>query len=323
MSKSDRLARMLRIVSLIQHRNGVSPKLLADECEVCERTIYRDIQALTISGMPICFNPSTRGYQFESKVFLNSLTFELDEAAALAQCLRPFLSSSTPLTADLQRAYEKILASLPGERQQKVNWLREAVDIHLASQPVDVRGDIFRGVEKAINSRNRLKISYYTKSTESLSERKVDPYLAVFRGRAWYLVAFCHWRNAVKLFRMDRIKRLEMLRETFDLPANFSGSAFFASSWLIEQGEPVNVKLRFFPDTARWVKDGNYHPSQRITELEDGSILFEATVAGTREITRWILGYGPEVEVLEPEWLRGQVAVLLEQASALYGRHKG
>ena len=318
MSKSDRLARMLRIVTLIQNRSGISLRRLADECEVCERTIYRDIQTLTVGGLPISFNQSSRGYQFESKVFLHPLTFELDEAAALAQCLRPFLSSSTPLTFDLQRAYEKILESLPGERQRLVSQRREAVDIRLASHPADVNGDIFGGVEAAINNRNRLKISYYTKSTETLSERKIDPYLVVFRGRAWYLVAFCHWRGAVKLFRMDRIKGLEALRESFILPANFSGNAFFASSWLIEQGEPVKVKLRFFPEAARWVRDGYYHRSQQITELKDGGITFEATVTGMREITKWILGYGPDVEVLEPHHLREQVADMAAKTAELY-----
>lgn len=318
MPKSERLARMLRIVSLIQHRSGVSLKCLADECEVCERTVYRDIQTLTNGGMPIFFNSSVRGYQFTSKVFLNPLTFELDEAAALAQCLRPFLSSSTPLTSDLQRAYEKILASLPGERQRQVSLRRENVDIRLASHPASVSDDIFSCVETAINDRERLKIRYYTKSSETYSERKVDPYLIVFRGRAWYLVAFCHMRNAVKLFRVDRIKEVKVLREYFTLPANFSANAFFASSWLIEQGEPAKVRLRFFPEAARWVKDGYYHRFQQITELPDGGIIFEATVTGTREITKWILGYGPEVEVLEPQSLRERIAEMVAHTASVY-----
>ncbi len=318
MSKSERLARMLRIVSLIQNRGGVSLKNLADECEVCERTIYRDIQTLAIGGLPVFYDPSTRGYNFTDKVFLNPLTFELDEAAALAQCLRPFLSPPTPLTADLQRAYEKILACLPGEKQQKVSQRRETVDIRLAKHPVNVRYDIFDDVETAIDNRKRLMISYYTKTSETLADRKVDPYQVAFRERAWYLVAFCHMRGEVKLFRMDRIKDLKVLHESFVLPANFSGSAYFESSWLIEQGEPVKVKLRFFPEAARWVREGYYHRSQKITELPDGGILFEVTVTGTREITKWILGYGPEVQVLEPKQLQVDVAALVKKTWSLY-----
>ena len=318
MPKSERLARMLRIVSLIQNRNGAGLKILARECEVSERTIYRDLQALAAGGMPIFFDPSTGGYRFTEKVFLHPLTFELDEAAALAQCLRPFLASPTPLTADLQRAYEKILASLPGERRKMVSRRQEAVDISLASHPVNVGSDVFSRVEEAINNRNRLKIGYYAKTSETRSERKVDPYLVVFRGSAWYLVAYCHCRGAVRLFRLDRITSLEILRETFAFPANFSANAFFADSWHIEQGEPVRVKLRFMPEAAKWVRDGYYHRTQRITSLADGGIIFEATVTGTWEITRWILSHGPDVEVLEPEELRAEVAALAARTARLY-----
>ncbi len=93
-----------------------------------------------------------------------------------------------------------------------------------------------------------------------------------------------------------------------------------AGSWFIEQGEPVRVRLRFAPEAARWVKEAHFHDSQQVEELADGAILFEVTVKGTREITRWILGYGAEVEVLEPESVRQAVAEAGKKMAELYDR---
>ena len=178
---------------------------------------------------------------------------------------------------------------------------------------------LFQQVEAAIRERRQLRLRYYTKSRETWTERILDPYVIVFRGRAWYVVGFCHLRGGVKLFRLDRMEAVEALLTTFELPKNFSPDAFFAGSWLIEQGETVRVQLRFAPEAARWVRDEQFHESQQTEDMEDGSILYSVCVQGTREITRWILGYGGEVEVLAPEALREAVAAAGRRMAAMYG----
>ena len=120
------------------------------------------------------------------------------------------------------------------------------------------------------------------------------------------------------IFRLDRMAESRLMTDTFELPRNFSPDAFFAGSWFIEQGEPVRVKLRFTPESARWVKEAHFHASQQVEELPDGSLLFEVTVKGTREITRWILGYGPDVEVLEPDSVRRKVAEAVNKMEKIY-----
>ena len=318
-ANSDKLIRLLKIISLIEHRQGASMKTLAQECEVSNRTVYRDIDALTLGGMPIFFDPAVKRYRFTDKVFLKPLTFPLDEAAALIQCTGPFVKGSMPLSPALRRAQERILASLPAERQRQVDELRGVIDIKVAQSTDDVCADTFSCIEQAIHERRRIEAVYYTKTSEKISERVLDPYVITFRGSAWYLVAYCHLRQAVKIFRVDRIRQVKLLPGRFEVPKNFSAAAYFESSWLIEQGEPMKVRLRFMPEAAKWLRGNRYHHGQSTTDEADGGMLFEVTVTGTREITRWILGFGPSVEVLEPPELRGQVAELMRQGAARYG----
>jgi len=318
-ANSEKLIRIVKVMSLINSRQGATLKYIASECGVCERTVYRDIDALAQGELKVFCDPETKKYRFTEKVFLQPLTFSLEEATALVQVIQGMSKGNTPLRSDLIQAQEKIMSCLPAERQKKVEARRQSVDVGLAPHPVQVCRDTFTCVEQGIRERRSLQVRYYTKAREAWTERLLDPYVIAFRGSAWYLVAYCHLRSSVMIFRLDRMAEVKVTRTAFELPRNFSPDAFFAGSWFIEQGEATRVKLRFAPEAARWVKEAHFHESQQMEELPDGSLLFEVTVKGTREITRWILGYGADVEVLEPEAVRTAVAATGKRMAGIYG----
>ncbi len=319
MANSEKLLRLLKIITLVDKPNGAPLNSLLEDCGVCSRTLYRYMEALNESGMPIYYDDEKKRYRFSSKVFLQPLTFTATEATALIRCSQSLGRSRNPLQRDLRSAQEKILACLPSEQQKKVEAGRQAVEIRPTADPVEVCEEIFTCVEQAIQQQRQLQIHYYTKTREEWTERAVEPYVIVFRGGAWYLIAYCHLREDVQIFRVDRIERAALLPVRSEIPRNFSAEAFLAGSWFIEQGEPVRVRLRFGKDAARWVREAKYHPSQLVTEQGDGSLLFEVTVRGRREITRWILGYGSQVEVLSPPELRDAV---LDEAERMRGMYK-
>lgn len=314
MSNSEKVLRLIKIITLIERRSGVTLNELISKCSVCERTIYRDLDALSQCGFSIYFDDAARCYRFMEKVFLRPLTFAVDEAAAMLACLDNFSTNDAPLGTSLRLAQDKILASLPLERQGLVEQARKNVDIQIQSKSSGISPQLVSRLEKSIEQKNSTLIRYYTKTRESETERLIDPYVITFRSAAWYLVGYCHLRQEIRMFRLDRIKEVSETKKSFKLPVDFSAQEYFSGSWLIERGDPVNVKLRFLPEAARWVKTELFHQSQQITECEDGTIIFEATVNGRREITRWILGYGSDVIVLEPLDLRSH---LIEQANAM------
>lgn len=91
-------------------------------------------------------------------------------------------------------------------------------------------------------------------------------------------------------------------------------------TFLTEHGaEPYEVVLCFDSYQARWIRERTWHPSQRITEQADGSLILRLTVAGEGDLMRWVLGYGSHVEVLEPGWLRERVAEEARRMARRYG----
>ncbi|MCJ7774196.1 MAG: WYL domain-containing protein, partial [Desulfobacterales bacterium] len=122
-----------------------------------------------------------------------------------------------------------------------------------------------------------------------------------------YPFGFCQLRKEIRLFALDRIKSFHLTDESFEVSESFSVEDFMKSSFGVFHGDTQKVKIRFDADTAGYIKEKIWHASQKIHDQEDGSIIFEAEVAGTDEIKFWIMQWGAGAMVIEPDSLREKV----------------
>ena len=155
-------------------------------------------------------------------------------------------------------------------------------------------------------------------SRKKETRRRVDPYRIWFFNGTFYLIGFCHMRNEVRIFALDRIKMLHQTKETFEVPEDFSLERFMGPSFGVYQGEAVHIKVWFHPDVAGYIKEKIWHKSQQIHPQDNGSIIFEAEVAGTDEIRFWIMNWGSHALVLESESLMDETR---EEAEAMLERY--
>lgn len=310
----SRAARLFKIIELIRgspHHNALS---LAEKCGVSERTIYRDISELSQIGIPIYFGEN--GYQIEKSRFPMELKLSLDEVLALKAVASS--GSNIPVWGEkLRSAVAKILerALGGGDVPDKTGV------VHLPKAYVKdekrIR-DIFFRLERAITSRKRVIFRYLAIGREEPVLRKIDPYVIVFRRHCWYLLGYCHLRKEVRLFRLERISDLVETEERFLYPRDFSVEDYFSSSWELYQGKPCLVKIRFSKRIAPIFRESRHHPTERIEELPGGDIIYTVNVKGTTEIMRWILGFGKDAEVLEPEELRRDIRELASHLLSIY-----
>ncbi|MCP4687805.1 MAG: WYL domain-containing protein, partial [Desulfobacterales bacterium] len=149
--------------------------------------------------------------------------------------------------------------------------------------------------------------------------RKVAPYKIWYFNGAFYLIGYCRLRDDIRIFALDRIKSLERTEETFEAPADFDAEEFMRASFGVFQGEPVHVKVRFAPEIGGFISEKIWHASQKLYSMEDGSVIFEADVAGVKEIKFWIMTWGAKAEVLEPESLRRDIQREAAEMTVLYG----
>lgn len=324
MARGDQLGRQWRIIqTLISSRLGKSAGELAEELECHPRTVYRDLAALQTAGFPI-YNEKAEGKHLWS--LLDTVKHQIPIPFSLPELMALYFSSDmmkvfrgTVFYDSLESLFQKVKTTLPPESKKFIKNIEQT--LHLGMKPYKQYSkfkEIINRVNDAAINKRAIEIVYYTMSRKKESRRKVDPYKIWFFNGTFYLIGFCHVRNEIRIFALDRIKMLHQTKDTFEVPKDFSLEEFTGSSFGVFQGEPVNIKVWFSPDVAGYIKEKIWHESQKIYPQNDGSIVFEAEVAGTDEIKFWVMSWGSHALVLEPESLKSTIK---KEAELMAGKY--
>jgi predicted DNA-binding transcriptional regulator YafY len=135
----------------------------------------------------------------------------------------------------------------------------------------------------------------------------VAPYKLWFVDGGFYLIGLCKWKNEIRIFAVDRIKKLTVTNESFELPDDFDIDDFMRNSFGAFHGKPEKVKVLFSADIAEYIKEKIWHETQKLHENPDGSVLFEADMACTKDVKAWIMRWGAKATVLKPKRLRNEI----------------
>ncbi|MCS7462295.1 YafY family transcriptional regulator [Paenibacillus doosanensis] len=304
MNKSDR---MLAVVLELQRRDVVKAEDLANLFETSVRTIYRDIQALSEAGVPIVGTPGT-GYSLMEGYFLPPISFTVEEAVTLligTDFIEQRFDHDYRVKA--QAARSKIEAILPENVRNETARVSKSMRLLPSDKRIAPTKETehLGTIRKAILDQRKISFHYTKRHADSNgqrhSARTVAPYgLALVQG-SWMLVAHCDLRQSIRHFRLSRMTELIDSEDRFELPSHFN---------LREYAPPddrnLQVRLRFNDDIADKVKESNYHYMESMTEQPDGlhAIL---RVRRQEELLSWVLGWGADVTVLEPESLRNRI----------------
>lgn len=222
MSKSERLFELLTL--LRSKRYAVTAKQLAETMAVSERTIYRDIQSLLSSGVPICGEAGV-GYLLQNGSHLPPLMFSEKEMVALELGMRMVRAwSDAELAQASHSASAKILSVLPDKLKRQVEEFPILVpDYHIQSDTAK-RALLLR---HATDSHFVVDVGYQDEKG-SVTKRRLHPIGQIFWGKHWTLVAWCELRNDYRHFRLDRIESLSVSDETFTTSESKSLSYYLA-----------------------------------------------------------------------------------------------
>ncbi len=322
MDRFDRIYALHRL--LAGRRVPISEKDLETALECSRATVIRTIGTMrTFLNAPIEYDRERNGYHYATGGL--SAPWELPGLWFSAAELQALL------------ALEHLLADLsPGLLAEELNPFRERIEALLHRQDIGtgelyrrlrmlgmgrraVNQVLFRGVTSALSQRRRLKLGYRSRSRDQVTERLVSPQRLVHYRDNWYLDAWCHMRDGLRIFALDRMLGTEVTEEPAlemedeDLDANL------ARSYGIFQGVPrATAVLRFSPRMARWVADETWHPDQRGQWLLDGRYELEFPYADPTELIRDILRFGADVEVVKPKALKEMVVEQLQTALTQY-----
>ncbi|MDL5157635.1 helix-turn-helix transcriptional regulator [Actinomycetospora termitidis] len=323
-----RASRLLSALMLLQTRGRMTARELADELEVSIRTIYRDMDHLGESGVPIYADRGPDGGYSLLEGWRTQLTgMSAEEADSLALAGMPAAAAELGLGRVLAAAQLKVQAALPdelAERSRRIaerfhldapGWFREADHVPTLT-----------GIADAVWNQRVVRVRYVRWGDEEV-ERELEPLGIVLKGGVWYLVAQPSGGGSARTYRVTRVLTLETLDAHFDRPEEFdlfrhwneSSQSLTAALYQAEAAvrlspcamELAPVVLR--PHTARAL-------AERTWPLDDDgwtcAVIPMESIAATRSE---LLGLGAEIEVVSPPALREQMAEAAKGLAALYG----
>lgn len=304
---STTATRLITLILLLQRRPRQKAAELAEELDVSVRTVHRYVDRLNEMGIPVYSERGPYGgFSLVRGYKMPPLIFTPEEAAAI--CLGTGLVEEVwgELYRDAARgAMAKLDSVLPDEQRDEVAWARRtlvAIGMHRADHaPL---APLLEKLRRAARHRKCVRMRYQSLNRPDPLERVVDPYALVHRWGWWYAIANCHLRQALRTFRVDRIKELTVLDETFQVAPDFD-----VQEYLVEDGWPppaLHVRMRFSPETAAEALDDRGMWDE-IEEQPNGSVIVTFGASSLEWATRVVLWRGPAVTVLEPEELRQRV----------------
>lgn len=316
-----RASRLLSILMILQARGRVTAEAMAAEFEVSVRTVYRDVDELSASGVPVQADRGPGGGFKLREGYRTQLTgLNPDEADALPLTGLPGPAGDLGFGTPMASAERKILAALPPSHAERASLTRRRVLL----DPLDwyrrvERPRYLRGVARALWNQAPIRVTY--ESWRGSTNKILEPFGLVIKGGVWYLVA--RWKGILGTYRVGQITQMRTLEGRFEVPPRFH----LARHWFAElkrfekelargratiRVSPAAMSRieRLGADAADAVRAGKPDRQGRRSAL--------IPIEGIEHAAIELLGLGPHVEVLGPADLVKRVKALADEVFQLY-----
>lgn len=325
MARNSEMTRQWQVLRDIDGaRTGISIAKLAAARGVCQRTIRRDIDALSHAGFPL-YDDKVTGttlWKLGAKPFrgLEQTGLSMTELCAL-YFSRTILATlvGAPFQDDAERAFGKIERALPGSCRKFLDALPFALKAKIAGRKKQderkVRELVNRATEAMLHHR-RVAMRYDSSSSRRTKDYILEPLRVSYAEGGVYLTGYVPEYGETRTFAVERIRTLALLDERFNprpLPAEP-----FANSLGVHTATAERVEIEFDSSVAEYVVSREWHQSQTFDTRVDGSVLMRMDVSIDHALRRWILGFGASGRVVTPDRLAKEIVDEIEGARERY-----
>jgi predicted DNA-binding transcriptional regulator YafY len=304
-----KIDRLIAMIMILLENEVMNAGALAKMLEVSRRTIYRDIDTLTMAGLPIFTTQGVTGgvglmksYKIDKKLFTPK---DIQTLSTSLESYRQLYDHK-----EIVHALEK-LSSMGHEGRQSEAESSFAIDLSLNQGNRSLRS-LLSSIETAINEKRYMAFDYIDKDGNATS-RKIEPYQVVFKESSWYLQAFCTLKEDYRIFKLARMSRLYVRPETF-VPRDFSPLVMDGSDWMSQEWVPVTIRI------ALSIKDKviERYGEENIISVEGDSCLATYPIINNESGYDVLLRFGDKCEIIEPSDIREAFQSYIRRILAKY-----
>jgi predicted DNA-binding transcriptional regulator YafY len=309
--------RLITLILMLQRQPGQKAADIASRLNVSVRTLHRYFGMLDEMGVPVYAERGRYGgFSLVRGYKLPPLVFTLEEAVAVSLGASLMGEMWGKLYAEAaQGALAKLENVLPDEQRQEMGWARRSLIVTGTNRAdMEMLAPVLVRLRKAVRDHCRVRMTYSSQNNPRGDRRELDPYALIHRAGWWYVVGYCHLRQALRSFRVDRITELELTGQDFTAPVDFDVKAYLAQ---MGQDVPqVKVRMRFTAQFAHLAMLGRDYWA-KMDPQPGGAVIVTFNAPDAYTAASNALAYGPAVKVLEPPEVR-QLVVEWARATAEY-----
>lgn len=318
MAKNDNL---LAILWMLNSGVKITAKQISEKLEINIRTVYRYIDALSASGVPIISDAGHNGgYSLQNNMIKAPLIFDMDEKKALLHAAVFAKEAGYPFNEALGSATSKLMMYSNQKQESMLNHHLTGFDV-INSKGAPSVLLVLAELEQAIANECSVEIEYRTGREEHPKNRVIDPYGMVYWNNKWYIVAYCHLRNEIRSFRAERILTVKRTHITFNRPEAFSAREFFMQNLLPDLVGKDGLTTLIIGGSSEALDDLclhwflAHHLKERTTDraiflLEENSIHMY--------VPYFLLSYGKSIRIIEPQSLKEKLVAVAMELMAYY-----
>ena len=295
--------RLFEIVYILLQKKQVTAKELAERFEVSTRTIYRDLDTLTMANIPIYTNKGSGGgiFLMENYTLSNALLSDEEQ--------QQVLSALQSYTLTKQKELTPLLTKLTAQFQkQQTQW----IDVDMRDWGGTVDEDIFLILKDAILKAVNVTFTYYN-SYGQISQRNIEPFRLLFKSQNWYLIAYCLDKQDQRMFKLSRIKNIA---QTNIANTHSIDEQKIKEGMQYTKEEMVKIKAYIAPSYAFRIYD-EYLP-ECYDKQSDGSLLLHMRFPPGDWVYDYLMGFGESLQVLEPKAIRDELHQRFKRCLANY-----
>jgi predicted DNA-binding transcriptional regulator YafY len=326
---------LLKMLYSLTNPCGTTIKSLEDELDVSRRTVYRNITTLTDDlNLPVTSVRHSYGgetvYKLDpsytirlKSLCLPRLTFSRTEAAILHLLLkRDAALSDSELADDLSSLREKINLAILATNANGASGLN--LEAFNASSPAfsaihNIPADIIDTITQALEEQRECEVHYSSFSNKTSKTYIIQPLRLLDHRNAFYLFVRIPKHDIIRILSISRINAITLTDQPFEPPADFDPEAKLAQTFDLTFDDPIEATIYFSPTAAPYVRERYLSGQSKITDQPDGSCILHINTSGQNDLLRWMLSFGPDAVIQEPDYFRERARQYLLASLANYG----
>lgn len=303
----SKFSKLIRLLVLLKSEGRMKSKDISLALGISERMVRKYIQDLIEAGIDvISITGPMGGYEINGYDYLLNINISNEEMIALEILYENLnYNEDERIKNNIKSLIDKL--RIQSSNINKSNEFSNNIVLNSNATNLTKQNTMDANIHKCIFLNRKINIDYISAKGE-LSNRIIHPYDMITRNNLKYVVAYCENREEVRLFKLVRIHKLNILEDTFKIPEELNLNDLYKENSLgVIFGDDIELKLLIKPPFSYSVSERVYANNQVITWNEDDSIIFEATINGKEDIIRWILSMKSYVTVIRPKELKNEI----------------